>query len=91
MEDIRDVVIIVFGIGATVATITVLTLGLLLFRKITAVIDSAKATMNGVEAFSRDILGPVARASSMLATFRRVIASLLGQDKREPEGADDGR
>ena len=90
MEDIRDVVIIVFGIGATVATITVLVLGLLLFRKIAAVIDSAKATMNGVEAFSRDILEPVARASSILTTFRRVMAVLLGQDKREPEGADNG-
>ena len=91
MEDIRDVVIIVFGIGATVATIAVLAMALMLFRKITAVIDSAKATMNGVQAFSRDILEPVARASSILTTFRRVMATLLGQDKREPEGADNGR
>ena len=91
MEDTRDVVIIVFGIGATVATIAALALALLLFRKIAAVIDSAKATMNGVEAFSRDILEPVARASSILTTFRRIIATLLGQDKREPDGADNGR
>ena len=42
MEDVRDIVIIVFGIGATVAMLALLLMALILFRKVTAIVDTAQ-------------------------------------------------
>ena len=91
MEDVRDIVIIVFGIGATVATVVLLAMALLLYRKVSAAIESARNTITGVEAFSRDILEPVTRASGFFATALRVLSSLLGQRKNESGGTGDGK
>ena len=91
MEDMRDLVIIVFGIGAIVATVVLLFTALLLFRKVSAAIDSARNMITGVEAFSRDILGPVTRASGFMTTAWRVLSSVLGQEKNESGEAADGK
>ena len=91
MENVRDIVIIVFGIGGTVATVVLLTTALLLYRKVSAAIDSARNTINGVEAFSRDILEPVTRASGFVTTAWRVLSSIMGQGKTEPGGTGDGK
>ena len=91
MQDIRDVVIIVFGIGATVAALALVMMTFILYRKTSAIVDSAKATMNGVETFSKEVLGPVTRASSFVSGFWKVFSSLLGEDKKGQEDTSDGR
>ena len=90
MEDVRDIVIIVFGIGATVAMLALLLMALILFRKVTAIVDTAKSTMNRAETLSRDVLEPATRAYNVLGGIWRVISSLLGQERKEPKGTDDG-
>ncbi len=101
METARDIVIIVLGVTATAFTVIMLALALLLYRKVSAVIDSAQRvidsaqkTMHGIEAFSRDFLEPLTSASGLLATGWHFLSSLLGLEKREKnatKGSEDGR
>ena len=46
--------------------------------------------MNRAETLSRDVLEPATRAYNVLGGIWRVISSLLGQERKEPKGTDDG-
>lgn len=90
MDTVRDVVIVVFGVGGVIATVVVLAMALTLYRKVasildsaTSMVDSAKATMNGVEAFSRGVLNPLTQSSGILSVLSNIISWLLRDDRKQ--------
>jgi len=95
MDALRDIVIVVFGIGGLAATVVVLVMALTLYRKVSTILDSANsmvdsatATMNGVEAFSRGVLNPLSQSSGVLSALSKIISWLL-RDDRKSEPADN--
>ena len=89
IEWFRDLVICIFGLGATVALIFMSVLALLLYRKIRPILDSSKATVKTVENISSCVEEEVARPLAQIVAFVQGIAqavSLFSRFSRKKEG-----
>lgn len=89
MEDLRDIVIIVFGIGGLIVALALAVMAFLLFRKLSSILDLARSTMNTVDAFNQGVLKPLVGASSILSVLGRVASWLAGS--KEEKGHGDAR
>ena len=69
IEWFRDLVVCIFGLGATVALIFMSVLALLLYRKIRPILDSSKATVKTVENISSCVEEEVARPLAQIVAF----------------------
>ena len=80
VEIIRDIVIIVYGILGIVAVIAFIVVMLFLYRKVSPILDSAKATMNEVRGtagfVSENAVKPIIKTASFAMGARRTAESL---------------
>ena len=89
IEWFRDLVVCIFGLGATVALIFMSVLALLLYRKIRPILDSSKATVKTVENISSCVEEEVARPLAQIVAFVQGITqavSLFSRFSRKKEG-----
>ncbi len=78
IEWFRDLVVCIFGLGATVAVIILAVLAFILFVKIQPVINSLKTTTKTVENISSCVENEVVRPLSQLAAFVQGIRQAVG-------------
>ena len=89
IEWFRDLVICIFGIGATVVLIFMGVLALMLYLKIKPILDSSKATVKTVENISSCVEEEVARPLAQIVAFIQGITqavSLFGRFSKKKEG-----
>ena len=78
IEWFRDLVVCIFGLGATVVVIFLAVLALLLYRRIRPILDSVKATTKTVENLSSCVEEEVARPLSQVVAFIQGIRQAVG-------------
>ena len=85
----RDLVICIFGLGATVVVIFLAVLALLLYRRLKPILDSVKATTKTVENLSSTVETEVARPLAQVAAFvqgiRQAVGLVKGFTKKKEE------
>ena len=90
IEWFRDLIIIIWGIGATVVMLLIGVLAFLLYRRIRPALDSLKATTKTVENITsvvgEQVAGPLAKVAAFVQGIRQA-ASLVSQlrNKREDD------
>lgn len=89
IEWFRDLVVCIFGLGATVAIIFLAVLAFLLYRRLRPALDSLKKTTKTVENLSTCVEAEVARPLAQVAAFVQGIrhAIDLVNRLRKKEGA----
>ena len=82
IEWFRDLVLCIFGLGATAAVIFLAVLALLLYRRLGPVLDSLRATAKTMENLSsyvgEEVAGPLAKVVAFVQGIRQAV-SLVGQ------------
>jgi hypothetical protein len=93
IEWFRDLVVCIFGLGATVVVIFLAVLAFLLYRRLRPVLDSVKATTKTVENLSSCVEVEVARPLAQVAAFIQGIrqaVDLVGRfTKKKGEDRDE--
>ncbi len=92
VELVRDWIIIVYlGVGS-VAVCVALAFFIILARKLTAILDSTKETVDNVRDtssfISRTMVQPLAKAQGLFSSIRKiieVISSLTGREEKKDE------
>ena len=88
IEWFRDLIIIIWGIGATVVTITIGVVVVLLYRRIRPALDSVRATTKTVENITtvvgEQVSGPLAKVAAFVQGIRQA-ASLVNQFRNKQE------
>ncbi|MAG14360.1 MAG: hypothetical protein CL874_00520 [Dehalococcoidales bacterium] len=88
IEWLRDLVICIFGLGTTIAVLFIGVLIFLIYRKVSPILDSVKATTETVENISSSVAEEVYRPLSHLAAFVQGIrqaVNLFGKFSRDKE------
>ena len=78
IEWFRDLVVCIFGLGATAAVIFLAVLALLLYRRLRPVLDSVKATTKTVENLSSCVEDEVAKPLAQVVAFVQGIRQAVG-------------
>ena len=77
IEWLRDLVIVVFGIAATLAVIVGIILALMSYARVSPVIDSVKKTTDRVEKITstveEEIIQPLAQIAAVINSIRHAI------------------
>lgn len=93
IEWFRDLVVCIFGLGATVAIIFLAVLAFMLYRRLRPVLDSVKATTKTVENLSSCVEAEVAKPLAQVAAFVQGIRQAVGLvnrfTKRKEEDRDE--
>ena len=88
IEWFRDLIIIIWGIGATVVTLLIGILALLLYRRIRPALDSLKATTKTVENITsvvgEQVAGPLAKVAAFVQGIRQAV-NLVGRFTKRKE------
>jgi len=88
IEWFRDLVLCIFGLGATVAVIILVVLALILFYRLRPLLDSVKHTVRTVEDITTtvetEVAEPLAQMASFVAGVRQAI-SLVNRFGRKKE------
>ena len=82
IEWFRDLVVCIFGLGATVVVIFLAVMVFLFYRRLRPVLDSLKATTKTVEDLSCSIETEVARPLAQVAAFIQGICQAVGLVRR---------
>jgi hypothetical protein len=82
IEWFRDLIIIIFGIGATVAIILLVVLAFILYTRLKPIIESVQKTTKSVERVTSSIEEVVAKPIAQVVSFIQGIRSALGLVKR---------
>jgi hypothetical protein len=84
----RDLVICIFGLGATVVVIFLAVLAFLLFLRIRPILDSVKKTTKTVENISscveEEVVKPLAQVAAFIQGIRQAV-SLVGRFTKKKE------
>ncbi len=89
IESFRDLVICIFGLGATVAVIVLVVLALLIYYRLKPMFDSIKRTTRTVEnittAIETEVAEPLARMASFVQGVRQAVSLFkrFGRNKEE--------
>ena len=90
LESLRDLVIVIYAIAGIIATIFVLVIVFLLFRKLGAVLDSAKSTVSNIQGTSRfmseTVVRPMIRVASVAQGVRHAIGTVVRFSRRKGGG-----
>ena len=78
IEWFRDLVVCIFGLGATLAVILIAVLMLLLYTKLRPVMDSLKKTSKTVESISTCVESEVAKPLAQVAAFIQGVYQAIG-------------
>jgi len=82
IEWFRDLVIVIFGICATVAVIMFIILAFMFYARLKPIFDSVKKTTQTVERITESVEEAVAKPISQIVSFFKGIGSALGFMKR---------
>jgi hypothetical protein len=81
IHDLRDWIIVIFGIVGIGATLIFVTLLIMLYRKIASILDSVGETVNIVcdttSMFAKSIIEPIAKVQEFLAGIRTAVKAIL--------------
>ncbi|MFC2002241.1 hypothetical protein ACFLUZ_07085 [Chloroflexota bacterium] len=93
IEWFRDLVVCIFGLGATVAIVFIAVLVFLLYRKIRPVLDSLKATTKTVENISscveKEVATPLARVAAIVQGVSQAVTLVSRFSKRKEGGRNE--
>ena len=93
IEWFRDLVVCIFGLGATVAIVFIGVLAFLLYRKIRPVLDSLKATTKTVENISscveKEVATPLARVAAIVQGVSQAVTLASRFSKRKEGGRNE--
>ncbi len=92
IEWFRDLVVSIFGVGATIVIIFIGVLAFLLYRKLRPILNSLKAATKTVENISSTVEEEVSRPLARLAAFIQGISqavSFVSRFSRRKEGGKD--
>jgi hypothetical protein len=92
IEWFRDLVICIFGLGATVAIISLVVLAFMVYHRIKPIVKSVKATTKTVENISTTVEVEVARPLAQVAAFVQGIrqaVNLVGQFRKKEADKDE--
>ena len=93
LESLRDLVIVIYAIAGIVAIIFLLVIGFLLFRKLGAVLDSAKGTLGNIQGTSRfmseTVIRPVIRVASIAQGGRHAAEKIVRFSRRKGGKKDE--
>ncbi len=91
IEWFRDLVICIFGLGATVVVLFLAVMVFLFYRRLRPVIDSVKATTKTVENLSSTVEVEVARPLAQVAAFVQGIRQAMSLVKQftKKKGEDE--
>ncbi len=93
IEWFRDLVVCIFGLGATVVVLFLAVLAFLLYRRLRPILDSVKATTKTVENLSSTVETEVARPLAQVAAFvqgiRQAINMVSRFTKKKGEDTDE--
>ncbi|MFC1970953.1 hypothetical protein ACFLV0_03340 [Chloroflexota bacterium] len=90
IEWFRDLVVCIFGLGATVAVITLAVLAFMFYRRLRPVLGSLKATTKTMKNLSScveaEVVQPIARAAAFVQGIGQAV-SLFGRfwEKKEED------
>lgn len=87
LADLRDLFIVIFSILAIGATIFLLIISFLLFRRITSILNSGRATIGHVSDItsmvSKEIIKPLAVIVGMVQGLQRALEFISRSSKRK--------
>ena len=87
IEWLRDLVICIFGVGATLVALCVGVLAFMFYFRIKPVIDSLKKTTRTVEnvtsSVEEEIVRPIAQVAAIAQGIRQVAGMFCGQPKKQ--------
>ncbi len=93
MEAVRDLIIVIYGVVGIVALCIVLALLIVLYRKATSILDTAKDAVENVRstssAISESVIQPIAKAQGFVAGMKKamdIISSLSKKGEAEKDG-----
>jgi uncharacterized membrane protein len=89
IEWFRDLVLCIFGLGATVAAIILVVLAFLLYFKIRPILDSIKATSQTVANISSSVEEEVAKPLAQIMAFVQGIRQAIGLVSRFTKKEED--
>jgi hypothetical protein len=82
----RDLVICVWGLGATLGVIIIVVLAIMVYLKVRPIINSVKSVAGTVENISscleQEVLGPLAQVVAFVQGFRKAFG-LVKRDKKK--------
>ena len=89
IEWFRDLVVCIFGLGATIAVIFIAVVVFLLYRRLKPVLDSLKATTKTVENLSScvevEVAKPLAQVAALVQGIRQAVSLVSRFTKRKEE------
>lgn len=92
IESIRDVVLIIFGLSATVAVIIMVVLAFLFFFRLKPLVDSMKKTAGTVAKITstveNEMAGPLAQVVSFVQGCRQAVGLVKGFFRKDEEEED---
>ena len=89
IEWFRDLVVVIFGLGATAGIIFLSVLAFLFYRRLRPVLDSVKATTKTVENLSScveaEVVRPLAQVAAFIQGIRQVVSLANRFTKKKEE------
>jgi len=93
IEWFRDLVLCIFGLGATIAVIFIAVVVFLLYRRLKPVLDSLKATTKTVENLSScvevEVAKPLAQVAAFVQGIRQAVSLVSRFTKRKEEDRNE--
>jgi len=93
IEWFRDLVVCIFGLGATIAVIFIAVVVFLLYRRLRPVLDSLKATTKTVENLSTcvevEVAKPLAQVAAFVQGIRQAVSLASRFTKRKEEDRNE--
>lgn len=89
----RDLVIVIFGIGATILVCVSIILMFVCYARVKPILKSVTATMRKIEDITtcveEGLIEPLSRAAAFVQGIRQA-ASMMGRFSKKKEGKGDG-
>ena len=90
LADLRDLVIIICGITITLSLVAGTVLAVILYRKVTPILDRWAQTLDGVHGIvtmiSEEIVRPLVKATAFALLLRKGLEALGKMGKKEEDG-----
>ena len=85
----RDLIIVIFGIGATAAVVIMVVLAFILYFRIKPILDSIKAITKTIERVTTSVEEEVAKPIAQMVAFVQGIRNAMGMVKRFTKREED--
>jgi hypothetical protein len=82
IENLRDLIIVIYGVTATVGTIIIVILALVLYSRLKPILDSIRKTTATIARITSSVEEAVAKPLAQVISFVQGIRNALGLVKR---------